>query len=179
MIKNMWEIEDGTIINLPTPPEKIIQKQCEYLAEVTNYEINAKIDSYDGAISSYKKPGLQRMLFEAATLNMHTNLLHDKIVDIQDDLGSIGTRYFTFEFFITSPNIPNYKYRVLFMRYEIGFYPLLVVLDDEIAMDELINNQDVWCGNEEEFLQLLKKVLNSSKVRKVIASLRSMVKSAS
>lgn|GEM_PF-5288428 len=69
--------------------------------------------------------------------------MEDKQVDIQEDLGSVSESDFTFEFFITSTATPNYKYRVLFLHYDIPFYPVILYwmrrLEQNWALGKILN----------------------------------------
>lgn len=182
MIENMWILDDEGTSALPGSPKKIVEVQCDFIREATNYEIKAQITPYSGPIRSYMKPSFSNAIKSSFIFS------DDKFVDIQEDLGDIGSRYFTFEFFISSPSVPNYKYRIMFMQYEIGYYPLFLVLDDEIAEEIIsplpenvsngLSNQNVLCENEADFIKLLKKVIASQKVRKVITSLKRMATSS-
>ena len=172
MNENMWNIQlEYSTTPTSTPPNEIVQTQCEHLKKITQGRIIAKISSYFGPVSSYTVPSLGQVL---ATLAEKVSLAGtDKTVDIQEDLGDIGespNRFFTFEFFITSIATPNYKYRIMFLRYEIGYYPLAIVLDDEIAID-INENQTIICENEKSFNDMLEKIINSAKVKKVILNL--------
>ena len=188
MIENMWNLEDEEVLALPTPPEKIVEEQCELLGAATDYVVKAKIAPYSGSVESYRRTSL-RALPGSVVQNFMQIYNDDRFVDIQEDLGDIGSSYFAFEFFIVAPSIPNYKYRVMFMQYKIEYYPLLLVLDDEIATeinfpvssensDEILSSQNVVCENEEQFIELLRKVITSKKVRKVVASLKRMANKA-
>ncbi|MCL2577139.1 MAG: hypothetical protein FWE27_03705 [Defluviitaleaceae bacterium] len=177
MTENMWVLDDEGIPALPTPPEKIVEVQCNLLGKATNYEIRARIDSYSGSITPYE---MREVLHD-----FEESFRDNRFFDIQEDLGEIGSSVFTFEFYVTSSFIPNYKYRIMFMSYSIGYYPLLVVLDDEIASEISQKDsagkvyQNAQCVNEQQFIELLRKVIGSKKVRKVIASLRHMSANAS
>ena len=99
--------------------------------------------------------------------NQHTH-------DIVDD-------GFMFEFFLTSKYAPNYKYTVMFIKHSIDYYPLTIQLDSDIA-DEIctggqFSNPNLTVNDENEFIHALSKIINSAKMRKVINSLYSMVKS--
>jgi len=147
---NKWNIKFDE--DMTTPPNEIVEDYCENLKALTDGKIVAKIADYSVPISSYSR-------------SMSSSIIE---VDIQDDLGP--SKYFSFEFFITSTSTPNYKYRIMFIRYEIEHYPLLIVLDGEIAT-YLNKAQEIWCKDEEEFKIVLQRIVESPKVRKVINNL--------
>ncbi|MCL2386918.1 MAG: hypothetical protein FWC89_05120 [Defluviitaleaceae bacterium] len=83
---------------------------------------------------------------------------------------------FKFEFFLTSTFTPAYKYSVMFISHKIEYYPLTVEIDHDIAK-EMDISIFVTANDEEEFISILSKIINSEKVKKVINSLYSMIKS--
>ena len=77
---------------------------------------------------------------------------------------------FTYEFFITSKHTPNYKFRVLFLENPMVGYPVLLHIEPGIA-EELKMDYQKPCKNEAEFLEILKSILNSEKLQRVVNSL--------
>jgi len=150
MINNLWNFtpDDGVLGSL-TPPDEIVEAQCKYLEKITNGKILIRISPYRG---------------------------HDEYVTPKN--------MFEFEFFITSIHTPNYKYSVMFMSHKIEYYPLTLDIDSDIAGEMEIFEIDYNSGlpriiveNEEEFISTLSKIINSQKMKKVIDSLYSMIKS--
>ena len=90
----------------------------------------------------------------------------DKIGYLDDDV----EKNFTFEFFITSQYIPNYKFRVFLMRYDAMLYPIKIVLEDGIA-DELRINDGILCQDEEEFKRNLSRIINSQRVKMMVENI--------
>jgi len=160
-MSSMWNLELDKIV-LPVSPADIIESQCDYLREYTNGKIIAKIANYEGVI-------LSPNLFQHATPQQNSG---DNRVDIQEELGRYGGSKFTFELFITSTGTPNYKFRIMFLAYGIEYYPVIMVVDEEIA-SEIEREQHILCDNEYEFEDMLKKILASKKVSKVINHLYS------
>ena len=159
-MKNLWNktFEATNDVNLP---DEIIKVQCSILEEVTNGLIVARISPHSGPIFSYiKDPPFAAL----------RGLVEPKIIEIQENLGDVSEGYFTFEFFITSTSSPNYKYRVMFLRYEIPFYPVIIVLDESIA-SELSLEQTISCDSQEEFENIVERILGSKKLENVISSL--------
>lgn len=142
-------------------PDEIINEQCTLLEKLTDGEIVAKVTEYTGPITTYTKGN---------PLSAFQDMFDEETVNIQEDLGDVSECDFTFEFFISSMSSPNYKYRILFLHYEIPFYPALIVLDEDIAV-ELGLEQRISCSNQTHFEKVIGNILNSQKVENVIGSL--------
>lgn len=162
-MEDLWTT-DFVPADIDTPYD-IVKKQCELLARQTNGKIVARIANYTGPTKNYTKPNVLKSI---------SSMYAEKEISIQDDLGEISLGSdFTFEFFITSTNTPNYKYRVMFLQHGIAFYPVYIVLDESIA-DELeldIDCDSIKCDSDDDFKQILKKILNSKSVVTVINGL--------
>lgn len=157
-MKNLWKKEFS-----PTEvesPKKILNAQGQYLSEITNGLIIAKVSEYDGKIHSGTIPGLSSL-----ALN-----LSDREYDVQNDLGDIQEGSFKYEFYIASPKAPDYKYRVMFIEHTISLYPVNIVLDQEIAT-EIGVNEESFCENVNEFEAILTSILNSAKIEKIVNAL--------
>ena len=92
-----------------------------------------------------------------------------------------GSDDFSYEFFITSPFTPNYKYSVMKINHKIPYYPLEIDMDTDIA-EEIFDDPFGlrWiktCADEAEFVSTLSKIINSKKVKNVIDSLYAIAKS--
>lgn len=61
----------------------------------------------------------------------------------------------------------------MFIEYGFDFYPVLVILDEDIAKDLSIDTE-IECKSQDDFTQMLREVLNSSKVETVINNLLSL-----
>ena len=163
-MKDLWKLDTGSEA-MPIPPEEIIDAHCDNLNARTEGRVRAKIAAWDGPTASYTRhEGISLALLAFSSIGS------PKKVDIQEELGDVGESHFAFEFYLTSPSTPNYKFRILFLVYRIGYYPLQLVMDDEIA-SEIGVGQNVTCENEDEFNQYLEKILSSPKVAKVVTSL--------
>jgi len=158
-MKNLWNIQFNPVENEITPDE-IIKGQCEILEQKTNGRILGKVTCYDGPITSYTTTSWYSV----------TQALAGKRINIQEDLGNISDGNFTFEFFITSTSTPNYKYRVLFLNYEIPFYPLFIVLDEAIAK-EIDLDHNLRCESQDAYEGLLEKILSSERIERIIGTL--------
>jgi len=149
MTNNLWNItlDDGVLGNL-TPPDEIVAVQCKHLDKITGGKIIAKISPCRG---------------------------HDEY-ETPDNM-------FEFEFYLTSTFTPNYRYSVMFMNHKIEYYPLTLQVDIDIAKEigkysgYQIGLSQITAKNEEDFIATLSRIINSAKVKKVINSLYSMIKS--
>ena len=163
-MKSLWT-KDFKAQSVDTPKE-IIATQCESLEQITKGSILAKITEYDGPIHTY--------LIESP-LQASMKSFEVKKVDIQEALGEISESNFVYEFFITSRETPNFKYRVMFLSYGISFYPVTVVLDEAIANEIGLKDNNQF-NTQEEFVGALNSILNSSKMENVITALLAIVK---
>lgn len=147
-------------------PMGILKEQCTKLNEITEGTIIARVIEYEGVV--YSREGTLVPLIGKDFLNVNG-------VDIQNSLGDIGAK-FKYEFFISSTNTSNYKYRAFFLVYGLSMYPLDVILDMDIAQEiqeqRSIEDSEVFvCQDEEEYVNLLSEILNSEKITNVINSL--------
>lgn len=155
-------------------PKKILEDQCVYLNKMTNGIVIARVADYTGHIESYIIPGAADRLTQ--TTSQFHELFVDKKIDIQTALGEMGEEPFTYEFFLSSKNMPDYKFRVMFLKNGIMGYPLKIVLEEGIA--EEINRSDrgyiYVVKNQTEFLEILRKILNSKRVTEIVTRLIQM-----
>lgn len=158
MTNNMWNlaIDDGILGNL-TPPDEIIALQCKRLGKITDGKIIAKVAPFRG----------------------------QKNTPYQDyDEYQPPDNIFEYEFYITSTFTPNYKYSVMFINHTIEYYPLTLDIDSDIAGEIGISEVSYDSGlprtiveDEEKFTSTLSQIINTKKMKKVINSLYSMIKS--
>lgn len=150
-----------------TSPDEVISEIGQQLEKATRGFVKGVVKKYEGSIESYDQ--LSVMASIAAALG--TSMAYK---DIQEDLGAIGYEVFRFEFFLTSPNLENYKYRILFFEYGIGNYPVKIVLEQGIA-DEIFGvenaNYEIEYHTKDELANVIVNVLNSKKVIKVMQEL--------
>jgi hypothetical protein len=82
---------------------------------------------------------------------------------------------FIYEFFIKAP-ILKYKYKLFSIAYDILLYPTYFDIDREIEQEMLGGKQDrINANNEEEYLEILKRIFNSQKTIKIIQAIISQV----
>lgn len=151
----------GKLFNVPhdlvsqtqTFPKNILEEQCQYLFRDTNGIVIGRVAEYSGSISSNK-----------------TFILSGSI---QEKLGEVSGDTFTYEFFLTSKCTPDYKFRVMFMQHDITGYPLTVTLEEGISNEIQYSSTgyEYLAENQEEFEELLKQILNSSRFMEIVTRL--------
>jgi len=161
-MSNLWE-RDFKIEKIDTP-KSIVESQCGFLSKKTNDLVIAKVSEYNDSIRSHT------IIDSGNSLGNHYK---PKKVYIQEALGEMTETNFKYEFFITSKNTPNYKYRVFFFEYGISPYPVTLVVDDEISDELEWVNYEKEYDAEEAFKDALKEILNSEKIYTVVNSLYS------
>lgn len=163
---NLNEEYDFSYENLETP-DMVLAEICTQLDNITKSFVQGNLRGYEGPIESYDQ--LSAMASIAASISGVTR------VDIQNRLGEIGTGTdIKFEFFLSASQIPDYKYRILFMQYGMTGYPVKVVLEQGIA-DELNGKEDseyiYEIDSKEKFESLIVQILNSTKLKRIIQDL--------
>ncbi len=142
-----------------TPELLFRQKVREIEAATQNYVIG-NIEEYDGEIESYH----QLNALATLTQSLRVSTVHK---DIQDELGEIGDKSYKFEFYLSSPKLEDYKFRVLFFEYGISGYPLKIVLEQGIA-DELFQKEDmnytITIDTEDALNSLIMQILNTKRI---------------
>ena len=141
-------------------PDVTISEIGTQLEALTNGIVKGIVNKYDGPIESYNI--LSGMASLAAALG--TSKAHD----IQNDLGRIGYQPFRFEFYLTSVALPNYKFRIMFFEYELGGYPVKIVLEQGLA-DEIFKKE-----NAEYIFEIQTKNELKDTVSQIIASNRAL-----
>ncbi|MCL1872903.1 MAG: hypothetical protein FWF85_02165 [Clostridiales bacterium] len=83
-----------------------------------------------------------------------------------------------FEFFLSSKNTPNFRYRVLKLSHSIPIFPIKITVSLEIARELIVFQDPVptftgekICQDQSEFEEYLEEILNSKVVTDVINSL--------
>lgn len=163
-MKNLFDFDKIEQERSMVFPIEIVKFQCEALKKITGDLIIGKVKEYDEPISDYTTQGL-------AAISRSIDLIgKPREIKIQSKLGEQSDSEFTYEFFITSKNMPNFIYRVCFIRYGISLYPVHLVVDETIA-EQIGVNSDLLINNEDEFLDILAKILNCKKFKQVVENL--------
>jgi len=172
-MESMWNLRLLDYVPIKTRPEEIVKQQCEHLCRITNEKVFAKVSEYEVGTNDYiyeESPAL-------TAYNSVQKSFGSQKVHIQDKLGDVGTKpedmYFNYEFYLTSPATPKYRFRIMFFGYVSDQYPVTLVLNSDIAND--IDESDrVVCDSEEEFIGYLQRMLNSTRVMSVIRALKTI-----
>lgn len=154
-----------------TAPTTIIKEMAEQIERETYGIIKGVVDEYRGSIVSYKTSisfsGLQAALFGSESTEN----------DIQKLLGKQGENLSKYEFYLNTPVLTQYRYRICFIQHGIANYPVDVVLEQSIA-DEVNkrgansnSNYNYTCYNSKEFEELIIKVIYSKKVIRIMQEL--------
>jgi len=91
---------------------------------------------------------------------------------------------FKYGFQLTCPALGHYRFRLFSIGFDIDIYPVRFDLDSDVA-EEIIGETHVEPGmngkfqasNEEEFIEILKRIFSSRKTARVIRALLSQAKS--
>lgn len=95
--------------------------------------------------------------------------------DFRDPL-SEDINYFMYRFYIAAPALGDYRYRLLTISHSIDLYPLDITVDEsvleELPDDVVLNNMDnLVVSSQEEFIEILRAIFATKKVRKVIEAI--------
>ena len=163
---NLGEKLDFADIDL-TAPDIVVNDLLEQLPVETNGLICGKIQPYSGHIMSYTKSS------GMASLALTLGTVQEKEVDIQSELGKIGTETHKFECYLYTPEYEKYRYRMFFVKYDVSNYPATVVLEESIAKSISGTNRGyVYTFNtRDEFEELIVSVLTSKRIIKVMQEL--------
>lgn len=90
---------------------------------------------------------------------------------------SLTNKYdFTYDLNIRGRKLENYKFKLLTLGHNITIYPVRMRLDTDIRKEVGLNNLDIIIDNNNNFVNILREVLNSNKLKYVIASIISLSK---
>lgn len=162
-MENLWRIVPNEDL---ITPYKYVKQQCSYLSEATENKLIGRIKEYNGEYRSNCSITQSYIPWESPFSSQ------EKAFDIQEELGDKNSR-FVYEFYITSQNNPQYKYRILFMAYGISIYPTFISLEKSVA-EELSCGTEFYIENEDGFKEFLQKVLATKRVSGVVSNLLSM-----
>ena len=76
----------------------------------------------------------------------------------------------TYELCLKTEDIPHFKYRFMFIEYLENDFPILLDIDEDIAVQLKINHS-MFCNTAEELEMILQKIENSEKFKRVIKKL--------
>jgi hypothetical protein len=85
---------------------------------------------------------------------------------------TINTKYdFTYDFIIRGKYLQDYKFKLFTIGHTISIYPVRMRLDTEIRKEIGLKNLDVIIDNSNGFVNILREILNSDRLKYVIASI--------
>lgn len=160
MANSMWaQIESR---NPERKPEVILKEQCDIISDQYPEVLLARTQRMDKSLDEYTKGPLANMTDVMSGIAGTRSV--DSLLGETDDDKSI-----TYELFVTSPRIPSYKYRILFLQHGLSAYPTYVYVEKPIR-DEIQDTQfPKKVENESDFLTLIREVLGSERVRDVLS----------
>jgi len=150
---DLWPKELSTVDQ--RSPLTILKEQASLLGEKTQNIVIAVLENYD--------------MFENYDLLMALTMRDYP---------------FKYAFMLTCPALSNYRFRLFSIGYDIYMYPVSFNLDSDVS-EEIIKDTHVEPGkdgtfqasNEEDFIEILKRIFSSRKAVQVIRALLSQVKS--
>ncbi len=112
------------------------------------------------------------------------NLVEGVISEVSDDYRDAVSEekdYFTYRFYIAAPALGDYRYRLLTISHSIDLYPLDITVDrsvlEELPDDVEPNDMDdLVVGSQEEFIEILRAIFATKKVRRVIEAIIAQTK---
>lgn len=152
---NLWKFDVAKLLQKKEKsPKEILEEQCSYLATMTNNKVTAYVTDDDTETFPY--------------------FVESNSVDVDKNpfvLGDVGdTDMYLYEFWISSPKTPKYKFRVFWIYYNMDLYPAMIKLEENIA-NELNLSTALKIESKEHFIAELKDILNSKYLLEVIKKL--------
>ncbi|MFI5455117.1 MAG: hypothetical protein ACHRXM_06660 [Isosphaerales bacterium] len=81
---------------------------------------------------------------------------------------------FSYDFILNAPALDNYRYRLFAVAYDVDLYPVRFRVDDAIAKEIGIKpGEEFFATGEEQFIEILARILGSQKTRHVIHAILS------
>ncbi|MBQ7113678.1 MAG: hypothetical protein IJO10_05505 [Clostridia bacterium] len=149
-----------------TAPNTVVEEIANQIADETNNIVQGKVATFSGHVYSYTQSGLAGLSAALGTV--------EKRVDIQTTLGKQGEEKHKYEFYLSTPAYPSYKYRVCYLQYGISNYPVNVILEQHIA-DDVYSESDagyiIKCNTRAELEELIVKVIYSKRIIGVMQEL--------
>ena len=149
-----------------TAPHVVIEELASQIAQETDGIIQGKVAPYSGHVYSYTQSGLAGLSAVLGSV--------EKRVDIQTTLGKQGEESHKYEFYLCTPSYQRYKYRICYLQYGAGNYPVNVVLEQNIANDIYSDSNAgyiIKCQTRMELEDLIVKVIYSKRVISVMQEL--------
>lgn len=143
-------------------PEEIVRMILPEINEATKGFVKGDILPYTGTIFSYKTL--------SAVAVLASNLQAEKEVNVQEKLGEIQPKENKYEVFLTARDIEDYKYRIMFLRFGVGGYPVTSVVSEDLAF-EYTNGRTTYIFEShsmQEFEKLIQGIFTTKKLKAII-----------
>ena len=147
-------------------PDTVIANIAKQVETVTKGYVKFEVGEYDGPIVP-KVGAYQKILISKESPSSdHINDQSEHVIINPSDM--------KYEFYLTTPNYKNYKFRILFFSYCLGKYPVNLIPEEGIAL-ELFNEIENICivqiNSFEELNQSINSILNTKRIQYIIQSL--------
>jgi len=169
-MESLWKLNFSEIERIKTKPEVIVEQQCKFLEQLTEGRVTARVMPHEQQVIYPVKEILRKDTGGGGAGPAGPITLMATNPDKLGDIGTIPKIRFKFEFYLTSPSTPRYKFRIMFFNYVKGQYPVGIKLDADIAT-EIHETEFIKCSSEDDFIMVLARILNSNKVKNVINAL--------
>jgi hypothetical protein len=118
---------------------------------------------------------------QASLLGKKTkNIVQGEVREEKENFGALNTYDFNYVFYLVAPALNNYRYRLLDISYNVSLYPVIVTIEESIFSEIASNfktaqsiSKLIQAKSQDEFLDILKEIFNSTKVLRVISVLLS------
>ena len=117
-----------------TPADIVVEEIAKELKSETRGLVDCNVKPYAGENYSriVTKPSSM-----ASSMAMLTSALdtrgHEEIFDVQNSLGELINKENKYEVYLSTPKYKNYKFRLMFLKYDSTIYPVTIVLEQEIS----------------------------------------------
>lgn len=132
---------------------------------------------------------VEKMIAPVTILRQQASLLGKKTKNIvqgkvEDAKGELSINPFNYVFHIVAPALNNYQYRLFKVSYGVSLYPLEMDIEIEIRNEipsrffktktiNRIRYEFAYANSEDDFLEILRTIFNSTKVMHIISVLLS------
>jgi hypothetical protein len=131
---------------------------------------------------------VEKMITPVTILRQQASLLGRKTKNIiqgevEKGTGDFSSDSFAYTFYIVTPALNNYRYRLLSISYGVYLYPVAIKIEDKEILEEISSKfiailtksgiLGITANSEPEFLNILRAIFNSAKVMRVISVLLS------
>ena len=160
-----------------TPADIVVEEIAKELKSETRGLVDCNVEPYAGEIYSriVTKPSSM-----ASSMAMLTSALdtrgHEEIFDVQNSLGELINKENKYEVYLSTPKYKNYKFRLMFLKYDSTIYPVTIVLEQEIStqLQNAHNSYIYKIGSREEFEKFIISVIKTEKVTNILQQLVSL-----